>query len=169
MFMGQRTAGVLAAAVFLVCTGIVYSAETEPVKEVQTVKEVQPAKDADQLQERCKAFVNRMQTMHAEMKAMDARLDQKLTAMNTAKGDAKITAMADVISELAAQRKTQRQRYDDLSSRTLWHGMDHGAMTSTKEGRECLANCMSMLSEVRQKTAVEQAQPASVPSSDRQR
>ncbi len=38
----------------------------------------------------------------------DARLDSLVAAMNAAKGDRKVKAMADVINELVAQRKTMR-------------------------------------------------------------
>ena len=42
--------------------------------------------------------------MMADMKAMDARLDQKVAAMNEAKGKTKVDAMAAVINEMATQR-----------------------------------------------------------------
>lgn len=57
----------------------------------------------------CQQMQGMHEQMTAEMKAMDARLDEKLTAMNAAKGDAKIDAMAAVITELASQRKAMQQ------------------------------------------------------------
>ncbi len=50
-----------------------------------------------------------MMSMHAQMmtdmKAMDARLDQKLAAMNEAKDKNKVDAIVAVVNEMAAQRK----------------------------------------------------------------
>src|SRR5689334_10307786 len=43
--------------------------------------------------------------MMADMKAMDASLDQKVAAMNAAKGRAKVDAMAAVINEMVSQHK----------------------------------------------------------------
>ena len=52
--------------------------------------------------------------MVAEMKAMDTRLDEKLAAMNAAKGDRKVEAMAAVINELVSQRKEMRANFDPM-------------------------------------------------------
>lgn len=46
----------------------------------------------------------------AELQAMDARLDEKVAAMNAASGDQKVAAMAAVINELVAQRKEMRDK-----------------------------------------------------------
>ncbi len=43
--------------------------------------------------------------MKQEFEAMDKKLDDAVTAMNAASGDQKISAMANVINELVAQRK----------------------------------------------------------------
>jgi hypothetical protein len=45
------------------------------------------------------------------MRAMDTRLDEKLAAMNAAKGDQKVEAMASVINELVSQRKEMRENF----------------------------------------------------------
>ena len=45
-----------------------------------------------------------------EMKAGDARLDEKLAAMNAATGAEKVDAIAAVVNELAAQRKALREK-----------------------------------------------------------
>ena len=52
--------------------------------------------------------------MVAEMKAMDTRLQEKLAAMNAAKGDQKIEAMAAVINELVSQRKEMRTNFGPM-------------------------------------------------------
>ena len=53
--------------------------------------------------------MGQMMAMHnqmmADMKAMDASLDQKVALMNAAKGNAKVDATAAVINEMVTQRK----------------------------------------------------------------
>ena len=46
--------------------------------------------------------------MREQMRAHDARLDELVSAMNAAEGDAKVEAIAAVVNELVAQRKTRR-------------------------------------------------------------
>ncbi len=46
--------------------------------------------------------------MMAEMKAADAKLDALVAAMNTATGDAKVGAVAAVVTELVAQHKAMQ-------------------------------------------------------------
>ena len=81
----------------------------------------------------------RMQAHHeemmAEMKAMDARLTEKVAAMNAAGGNDKIEAMAAVINELVAQRKTMQEhmmsRHENMKSQCC--GMK-GDMKGSKKG-----------------------------------
>lgn len=54
------------------------------------------------------------QGMAAERKAADARLEALLAQMNATTGDAKVAAMAAVISELVEQRKAMHARMDDM-------------------------------------------------------
>ena len=50
--------------------------------------------------DRCKAMMAKHEQMMAEMKKMDATLDQKIQAMRSARGEAKVEAMAAVITEM---------------------------------------------------------------------
>jgi hypothetical protein len=50
--------------------------------------------------------------MWAQMQAHDARLDELVAAMNSAKGEAKIDAVAAVVNELVAQRQTRRKHLE---------------------------------------------------------
>ena len=45
----------------------------------------------------------------SRMKEMDARLDAKVAAMDAAKGDQKVEAMAAVIKEMVSQRKEMQE------------------------------------------------------------
>ncbi len=51
-----------------------------------------------------------MVTMGRWMDSLDARLDSLVSRMNAATGDRKVTAMAEVVNELVAQRRIMRQR-----------------------------------------------------------
>lgn len=66
----------------------------------------------------------------AEIKAMDARLDDKVAAMNAAAGDQKVSAMEAVINELVAQRKEMRDRM------TAMHHQGMGMSHPWKHGKE---------------------------------
>ena len=70
------------------------------------------------MMEKHKEWQARHEKMMEEMKAMDARLDEKVAAMNAAKGDQKVEAMAAVINELVAQRKAMRDSFG-----AMHHGM----------------------------------------------
>lgn len=59
--------------------------------------------------------------MMADMQAMDARLDQKVVAMNEAKGKTKVDAMAAVINEMAAQRKEMMAKMSSMHDRMMMH------------------------------------------------
>jgi hypothetical protein len=50
----------------------------------------------------------------------DARLDSLVRAMNSATGDRKVQAMANVINELVAERKMMHQHMGEM--------MEHGGM-----------------------------------------
>ncbi|HSU30834.1 MAG TPA: hypothetical protein VLJ11_06335 [Bryobacteraceae bacterium] len=57
--------------------------------------------------------------MMADMKVMDAKLDQKVAAMNAAQGNAKIEAMAAVINEMVTQRKEMMTRMSGMHDRMM--------------------------------------------------
>jgi hypothetical protein len=54
-------------------------------------------------------MMKRHQQMMAEMKAADEELDQLMTQMNAATGDAKVAAMAQVVNELVRQQKVMHE------------------------------------------------------------
>lgn len=70
------------------------------------------------MMEKHKEWQARHEKMVAEMKAMDTRLNEKVAAMNAARGDQKVEAMAAVINELIAQRKEMRTNFGSMH-----HGM----------------------------------------------
>ncbi|MHC1727829.1 MAG: hypothetical protein AB9866_17800 [Syntrophobacteraceae bacterium] len=77
--------------------------------------------------------MKRHDEMVAKKKEMDARLDEKVAAMDAAKGDQKVEAIAAVIKEMVAQRKSMQEQ---MMKRH--HGMKgkHGRMGRGMEGKE---------------------------------
>jgi hypothetical protein len=61
--------------------------------------------------------------MMAEMKAMDARLDLKVAAMNAARGHAKVDAMAAVINEMVTQHKQMMTKMMGMHDPMMMKGM----------------------------------------------
>jgi hypothetical protein len=57
----------------------------------------------------------------ADLRAMDAQLEQKVAAMNAASGSGKVEAMAAVINEMASQRKALRERMLAVESNVAGH------------------------------------------------
>jgi hypothetical protein len=86
------------------------------------------------MMEKHKDWQVRHEKMMAEMKAMDTRLDEKLAAMNAAKGDQKVEAMAAVINELVTQRKEMRENFGPMH-----HGMKGPMM-----GKQGMMDCPMM-------------------------
>lgn len=54
------------------------------------------------------------QQMLEQMRAHDARLEELVTAMNQARGQAKVDAIAAVVNELVAQRRTMRAHVEQM-------------------------------------------------------
>ena len=77
--------------------------------------------------------------MMSRMKEMDARLDAKVAAMDSAKGDQKVEAMAAVIKEMVSQRKEMQEHMMKMHDMKKGHMMEHmkGGMegeAGTKKG-----------------------------------
>jgi hypothetical protein len=68
------------------------------------------------VQPRLPDMMQRHEQMMAEMKASDARLDELVRAMNAATGDAKISAMAQVINELVRQHQAMHQHMASMNN-----------------------------------------------------
>ncbi len=62
------------------------------------------------------------QQMMAEMSAADARLDQLLSVMTAATGEAKVAGIAAVVTELVHQQKTMHQRMGTMHDQMMMGG-----------------------------------------------
>ncbi|MGA2401770.1 MAG: hypothetical protein ABSG91_08690 [Syntrophobacteraceae bacterium] len=63
--------------------------------------------------------------MMSRMKEMEARLDAKIAAMDAAKGEEKVEAIAAVIKEMASQRKDMQEHMMKMHDMRKGHMMEH--------------------------------------------
>jgi hypothetical protein len=61
------------------------------------------------------AMMKMHQQMMADMRAADTRLDQLVGEMNAATGDAKVAALARVVTELVGQQKAMHARMSGMA------------------------------------------------------
>jgi len=94
--------------------------------------------------EKCKQMMAMHNQMMADMKAMDAKLDQKVAAMNASRGNAKIDAMAAVINEMVSQRKEMMAKMTGMQDRMMSHMGEHMAQSGGQAMRQPMAQCPMM-------------------------
>lgn len=92
------------------------------------------AKDQEAMKEKCKEMMAKQEQFKTDMKAMDARLDEKLAAMNAATGEEKMATMEGVINEMATQRKEIREKLGSMH-----HG---GGMCAMMDHMGCMGGGM---------------------------
>jgi len=91
------------------------------------------------MMERCQKAKAEHEKMVAKMEAMNKTLDDKLAVMNSAQGEKRVAAMADVINELVAQRKQLFTDFSEMHKNRMSHMMEHGGhrMMGGPMGQEC--------------------------------
>lgn len=94
--------------------------------------------------DQCKQMMAMHSQMMADMKAMDASLDQKVAAMNAAKGNAKVDAMAAVINEMATQRTQMMAKMSGMQDHMMAHMAGHVAQSGATAMRQSMAQCPMM-------------------------
>ncbi len=93
----------------------------------------------------CKQMMAMHTQMMADMKAMDSSLDQKVAAMNGAKGNAKVDAMAAVINEMATHRTQMRARMSGMQDHTMAHMGEHMTQSGSAAAmKQSMADCPMM-------------------------
>jgi hypothetical protein len=98
-----------------------------------------PATPSADMSAKCKAMMAEHEKMMAEMKAADQRLDELVTKMNAASGQAKVDATAATMTEIVAQRKAVRDRMMQMHHRMMSHMMEH-----MQAGPQSMAMCPMM-------------------------
>jgi CII-binding regulator of phage lambda lysogenization HflD len=94
--------------------------------------------------EQCKQMMAMHTQMMADMKAMDSSLDRKVAAMNAAKGNAKVDAMAAVINEMATQRTQMMSKMSGMQDQTMAHMGEHMAQSGSAAMKQSMAECPMM-------------------------
>jgi hypothetical protein len=82
----------------------------------------------------------RKEKVASELKALDDKLNEKLTAMSAAKGEKKVEAMAAVLSELVAQRKEIHEKLVSLQDCPMMRHGGMGGMHGMKSGCPMMKN-----------------------------
>jgi hypothetical protein len=95
------------------------------------------------MMEECKAMMSSREEMKSEMGSAQAKLDALVEQMNVAEGDAKMEAMAEVITALAAQRKSMMSKMMGIQPQMMHHTMRHMRM-SMEEGAGSAMECPMM-------------------------
>lgn len=105
----------------------------------------------------CQTMMSRHTQMMSEMKAMDARLDQKVTAMNAARGQAKVDAVADVVNELVTQRREMHEKMGSMHAQMMAHMGQH--MSAGPAGANGMQKCPMMQEMMREKQGAQDESP----------
>jgi hypothetical protein len=114
------------ATTFFICSVLVLGLGTAgQLQERQQEHQHAPAAPAGDMAAHCKAMMEGHQKMMAEMETADRRLDELVSKMNSASGEAKVNATAAAVSELASQRKAMHQRMMQMHQGTMGHMMQH--------------------------------------------
>ena len=115
-------------------TTLAARASQQPTREHQM-----PAAGQQPDMKMCQDMAARHQKMMEEMKAMDARLDQEVKAMQAAQGQARVDAIARVVTTLVEQRTQMREKGMAMQAQASAHMMDHAG-----EGAGAMKQCPMM-------------------------
>ena len=100
-----------------------------------------PAKATPQagMDAKCQAMMAEKQTMMADMKAADQRMDGLVATMNAASGMAKADATTAVVSEMVTQQRTMRDSTMKMDQDMMAHMMEH-----MQAGKDSMGACPMM-------------------------
>ena len=138
----SRILAVLALAAAVTATGVL-AQQSEP-KTGNQPGNGQSGMMSGNMGDRCKQMMTMHSQMMADMKALDATLDQKVASMNTAKGNAKVDAMAAVINEMASQRKQMMAKMSSTRDQMMAHMGEHMSQSGSTAMRPSMAQCPMM-------------------------
>ena len=88
---------------------------------------------------KCQTMMAEKQTMMADMKAADQRIDGLVATMNAASGMAKADATTAVVSEMVTQQRTMRDSKMKMDQDMMAHMMEH-----MQAGKDSMAACPMM-------------------------
>lgn len=94
---------------------LAFTSPTRPVSLVTAVAAQTPSSSPSNMQDMMKMH----EQMMAEMKAADSRLDALVKNMNAATGDAKVNAVAAVVTELVRQQRSMHDRMGQMHQQMM--------------------------------------------------
>ncbi|KIH77478.1 hypothetical protein SAMN05660860_01870 [Geoalkalibacter ferrihydriticus] len=77
------------------------------------------------MMEKCKEMGEKHEAMQKKMAERDARLQERVEAMNAATGEEKVEAIAVVINELIEQRRAMHDMMTKMGPEMMRHMMEH--------------------------------------------
>src|SRR3990172_4868081 len=93
-----------------------------------------------QMMEDCQAMMAAREEMMSEMRSAEAKLDELIAEMNAAQGDAKVQALASVVTEMVEQGKKTMSNMMSMQPSMMQHMMQHmrkGMMEGNEQAMEC--------------------------------
>ncbi len=90
-----------------------------PTNDIGAVATAQPEGSAQQSQPGMQGMMKMHEQMMAEMKANRAQLDALTKEMNSASGNAKVDAIAAVVTELVRQQNTMHERMGQMHEQMM--------------------------------------------------
>ena len=97
-------------------------------------------KGSAQTSQQCMAMMDAHQNMMAEMERMDAKLQEMVASLKSAKGEERWTVVIAILDELVSQRKAMREKRAQMQSGM----MGHMAKGMTGEARKSMMQCPMM-------------------------
>ena len=97
-------------------------------------------KEGSQMMEDCQAMMAAREEMMSEMRSAEAKLDELIAEMNAAQGDAKVQALASVVTEMPEQGKKTMSNMMSMQPSMMQHMMQHmrkGMMEGNEQAMEC--------------------------------
>ena len=132
----------IASAVLAGCAAVVISATSGVAAQMPPMQEPAPAhqmKAPSPMEAKCKAMMAEHETMMADMKVADQRLDGLVTKMNATKGMDLAPTIADVVTEMVTQHRTMRDAMMKGEHDMMMHMMEH-----MQAGKDSMASCPMM-------------------------
>lgn len=123
-----------AAVVISAVPGLAAQTPQEP-KHAATAKATPPSG----MMAKCQAMMAEHETMMTGMKAAEQRLDDLVAKMNAASGMEKMTATANVVTEMVTQRRTMQEGMMKMQHGMMGHMMEH-----MQAGKDSMAMCPMM-------------------------
>ena len=96
------------------------------------------SKQMKDMPQQCQAMMAKKNERMAKMQEADTQLQQKLATMNKAQGQAKVDAMAAILTQMVNQRAEMREQMMSMSDDGMKHMMGHMG------NQDAMKNCPMM-------------------------